>query len=228
MPITPGQSPGCSTGIITAVVSVMVIGGVVAFLVSGGDVGYFPGFLIPLIIIFIVLPVIGRAVRNARRAREQGSSASASSPPVSTTHPLTGAHRPYRYRPDTGEEEAAFDEAPVMDEEEHRRAVSEIMARRRRKMKTDAEPVEVEVELADEAEPTEEEAAAKRQQSRDRSKSKLSSIAESIRERNRQLRAGADTDLPPGYTLCVNCGNVTKLTGKKTRCSVCGSTIESV
>jgi len=115
-----------------------------------------------------------------------------------------------------------------MDEEQHRRAVSEIMARHKREAKPDRVPAEAEVEMAGYVEPTEEEATAKRQQNRDQTKRKLSDIALSIRDRNRQLQVGADTDLPPGYTLCVNCGNMTKMTGKKTRCPVCGSVIEAV
>ncbi|HUT99548.1 MAG TPA: hypothetical protein VM054_10815 [bacterium] len=231
--MTPNQNTGCNVGIVTAVIVLVAVGGVVAFLVSGGEGDFLPGFIIPLILIFVVVPIIGRAVKNAKGAAQGGGSSSSSQPASSPLSSQT-SHRPYRYGLDTGEtsadSETSFEtnQAPTMDEEEHRRAVSEIMARRKREAKTEGEYVEVEMEPGGDVEYTEEETAARRQQSRDRSKSKLSDIAQSIRERNRQVQRGADTDLPPGYTLCVNCGNITKLTGRKTRCSTCGSVIEAV
>ncbi len=240
MPLTPNtQNTGCNIGIVTGVLVLVAVGGVVSFLVAGGDGDFLPGFLIPLILIFVVVPIITRAAKNARKAAQGGGSSSGSRPassPVSSS-----SHRPYRYNLETGEanadSETTFEtnQAPTMDEEEHRRAVSKIMARRMRKIKSEIVPVEKESEPREGAlyseegvEYTEEEKTTRRQESRDKSKSKLSEIAQSIRERNRQLQTGAETDLPPGYTLCVNCGNITKLTGKKTRCSTCGSIIEAV
>jgi rubrerythrin len=231
MPLTPQQNPGCNVGIVTAVIVLVAVGGVVSFLVSGGDEEFLPGFIIPLVLIFVVVPIIGRAVKNARRAAQGGGSSTASRPAASTPS-APSAHRPYRYDPATGERNAAPEpvELPrMMDEQEHRRKVSEIMARRKREMKTGAgsDETAVEAETADYVEPTEEEASAQRQQNRDQTKRKLSDIAESIRRRNRELESGPTGEPPPGYTLCVNCGNLTRLTGKKTRCSTCGSIIEA-
>jgi len=234
MPLTPNtQNAGCNVGIVTAVIVLVAVGGVVSFLVSGGDGEMLPGFLIPLIVIFVVIPIIGRAVKNAKKAAQGGGSTTGSQPassPVSSS-----SHRPYRYNLDTGEKNAEPETVarpPTMDEAAHRRAVSEIMARRRRKMKTDAEPdeetVEFEIEPVEGVEYTEEEKTTRRQESRDKSKRKLSDIAESIRERNRQLQAGPTAELPPGYAMCLNCGNITKLRGKKTRCPTCGSVIEAL
>jgi len=233
MPLTPNQNTGCNTGIITAVSVLVVVGGLVSFLVAGGEGDFLPGFIVPLILIFVVVPIISRAVKNAKKAA-QGGGSSSSSQSVSSPLASPTSHRPYRYSLDTGERIAESEasaetgQAPVMDEEQHRRAVSEIMARRRREMKPDHVPVEAETVTEGYVEPTDEEATAKRQRNRDQTKRKLSDIALSIRDRNRQLQVGADTDLPPGYTLCVNCGNMTKMTGKKTRCPVCGSVIEAV
>jgi len=230
---TPAQNPGCNVGIVTSILVLVAVGGVVSFLVAGGEGEMLPGFLIPLILIFVIVPIISRAAKNARKAAQGGGSSSSGSRPASS--PVSSSsHRPYRYNLETGEanadSETTFEtnQAPTMDEEEHRRAVSKIMARRMREAKSEGEYIEVESEPTEGVEYTEEEKTTRRQESRDKSKSKLSEIAQSIRERNRQLQAGADTDLPPGYTLCVNCGNITKLTWKKTRCSTCGSIIEAV
>jgi hypothetical protein len=241
MPLTPNtQNTGCNIGIVSGVLVLVAVGGVVSFLVAGGDGDFLPGFLIPLILISVVVPIIARAAKNARKAAQGGGSSSSSS--QSASSPVSSSsHRPYRYNLETGEanvdSETTFEtnQAPTMDEEEHRRAVSKIMARRMRKIKSGIVPAEDESEPQEGAlysedgmEYSEEEKTTRRQESRDKSKSKLSDITQSIRERNRQLQAGADTDLPPGYTLCVNCGNITKLTGRKTRCSTCGSIIEAV
>jgi len=231
---TPNQNPGCNVAVLVSTVVLVAVGGLVAFLVSKGDGEFLPALIVPLIFFFIVIPIIIRAVRKGQEAVKKSSSQS--SRPASTAPP-TSTHRPYRYDLDTGERVAEPEEsieigqAAALDEEEHRRVVGEIMARRKREMKKSraAEtPDLVELEPAGDVEYTEEEKTARRRQSRDRSKDKLTDITQSIRERNRQLQAGADTDLPPGYTLCVNCGNITRLTGKKTRCSACGSVIESI
>ncbi|MCX7022861.1 MAG: hypothetical protein NTW26_11450 [bacterium] len=235
MTLTPNnQKTGCNAGIITAVLVLVAVGGVVSFLASGGEGDFLPGFLIPIILIFVVIPIIGRAVKNAKGAA-QGGGSSSSSQPAGSTPSSTSSNRPYRYSLDTGERISAADrateQAPVMDEEQHRRAVSEIMARRMRESKTDGEPVEAtveaEVQTVGDVEFTEAEATAKRQQDRDQ-KRKLSDNTEAIRERNRQLQVSQPDELPPGYTLCVNCGNITRLKGKKTRCPICGSVIEAL
>lgn len=227
MPITPSQrNPGCNTGIITAAIALVVVGGVVAFLVSGGDLDYFPGFLVPMIFIFVVIPLISRAVKKARNAAKGGSSATTAARPVSTTHPSTGANRPYRYRPDSGTETTAGEremvipakETPV-DEEEHRRAVSEIIAERRSQEKP-VEALELDVTFV-----TEEEEERPRQDNGER-KRQLTEAADAIRERNRRIRMDAGTDVPPGYTVCLGCGHITKMKGRRTRCPSCGSIVE--
>ncbi|MCK4593808.1 hypothetical protein KAU45_04850 [bacterium] len=227
MPITPNQqNPGCNTGIITAVITLVVFGGVVAFLVSDGDADYFPGFLVPLIFIFVVIPLISRAVKKARNAAKGGSSATPGARPVSATHPPSGTHRPYRYRPDTGTETTAgerkvvilAEETPV-NEEEHRRAVSKIIAERLSQEES-VEALELDVTFV-----AEEEEERPRQDSRER-KRQLTEAAEAIRERNRQLSVDAGTDVPPGYTVCLSCGNITQMKGRRTRCPSCGSIIE--
>ncbi len=226
MPTTPNQqNPGCNTGIITAAISLVVVGGVVAFLVSDGDLDYFPGFLVPLIFIFVVIPLIRRAVKKARNAAKGGSSTTTAARPVSTTHPPSGTHRPYRYRPDSGTETTAGEgevvilakETPV-DEEEHRRAVSKIIAERRNQ-KESLEALELDVTFVTE------EGERPRQDNGER-KRQLTEAADAIRERNRRIRMDAGTDVPPGYTVCLGCGNITKMMGRRTRCPACGSTIE--
>jgi hypothetical protein len=122
----------------------VAVGGVVSFLVAGGDGEFLPGFLIPLILIIVVVPIISRAARNARKAA-QGGGSSSSSQPASSPVSSSSSHRPYRYNLETGEttadSETTFEtnQAPTMDEEEHRRAVSKIMARRKREAKTEGE-----------------------------------------------------------------------------------------
>jgi rubrerythrin len=228
--MTPNQNTGCNAGLITAVFVLVAVGGVVSFLVSGGEGDFLPGLLIPIILIFVVVPIVSRAVKNAKKTAQGGGSTTASRPASSPSS--TGSNRPYRYSLDTGERISASDrateQAPVMNEEQHRQAVSEIMARRKREAKSGGAPVKSRGEKAAHVEPTDEQAEAQRQQNRDQTKRKLDDIADSIRERNRQLQVSKADDLPPEYTLCVNCGNVTKMTGKKTRCPVCGSVIEAV
>ncbi len=227
MPITPNQqNPGCNTGIITAVISLVVIGGVAAFLVSDGDFDYFPGFLVPLIFIFVVLPLISRMVKKARNAAKGGTSETPGARPVSTTHPPSGTHRPYRYRPDTGTGTTTGEGGAVIlaeqtpiNEEEHRRAVSEIIAERRSQEES-VEALELDVTFA-----AEEEDARPRQDGGER-KRQLTEAAEVIRERNRQLSVDSGTDVPPGYTVCLGCGHITKMKGRRTRCPSCGSFIK--
>src|SRR4030042_1803565 len=102
MPLTPNtQNTGCNVGIVTAVIALVAVGGVVSFLVAGGEGDFLPGFLIPLIVIFVVIPIVGRALKNAKKAAQGGGP---SSTPQPASSPLSSptSHRPDRYSLHTG------------------------------------------------------------------------------------------------------------------------------
>jgi hypothetical protein len=176
MPHTSNQNDDFKTYLKSAVIALVVIGGLMSIGIYGGrGTGILLTLFGLLIFLFYFIHIVRQAVKNTRKTVQGGGSSTTDQPPGNI--------------PET-------DAAPVTDEEEHDRVIGEILGRRKMEIKTDPMPVKPAAET---------------------------DTADAIRERDWRLPTD---EPPPGYARCVSCGNLARLTGKRTRCPVCGSIIE--
>ncbi len=231
------QQQAKAVGIVAVVI--LIIGGFIVFIASDGEFP-FPGFVVPFIIFAIFGSVIRKAIKSAKTAQGGGSQSrttTASRPTVSgggsSSSPYrydirTGqvvsqpkpANQPYRARPASTPAKAE----PAASYDEQQEAIRRIIARQ--KQKTD--------KILDETgkipELTEVEKLIQREQASAKTSQDLQEAAEVIRKRRESgyySSSDAGSQIPPDHTICLSCGAIVKVRGRKTRCPACGSKIEA-
>jgi|GEM_PF-3451219 len=240
------QQQGKVVGILA--VGILIIVGFVVFFVSDGEFP-FPGFVVPFIIFAIFGSVIRRAVKNAKNAQGGGSQSSTTTASRPTVSGGGSSSSPYRYDIRTGQVvtqqeptskpytaqparpaqpvrslfTTKVEEEPSASYDEQQEAIRRIIAEQ--KQKTD----QALDETGEIPELTEEEKQAQREQRAEVTSQKLKDAAEVIRQRRESGYYGSDkgSDIPPDHTVCLSCGAIVKVRGRKTRCPACGSKIEA-
>ncbi|MCD4733935.1 hypothetical protein K8R78_06820 [bacterium] len=245
------QQQGKAVGILA--VGILIIVGFVVFFVSDGEFP-FPGFVVPFIIFAIFGSVIRRAVKNAKNAQGGGSQSSTTTASRPTVSGGGSSSSPYRYDIRTGQvvtqqepsskpytaqparpaqptqpartslfSTTKAEAEPSASYDEQQEAIRRIIAEQ--KQKTD----QALDETGEIPELTEEEKQAQREQRAEVTSQKLEDAADIIRQRRESGYYGSDkgSQIPPGHTICLSCGAIVKVRGRKTRCPACGSKIEA-
>ena len=242
------QKQGKVVGILFGIA---LLGGLFSFVASGGDFPI-PVFVIPFIIFAIFGSIIRKAVKTAKNqssgshsrttvSRSTGSGGSSSSPyrydlrtgqvvsqqePVSkpyTTQSAQPAASARPAQPARGLFGTTAVEEPEPSYDEQQEAIRRIIAEQKQRTE------QVLDEAGEIPELTEEEKRVQRDHAAAVTSQKLEDAAEVIRQRRESGYYGSPkgSSIPPGHTVCLSCGAIVKIRGRKTRCPACGSKIET-
>lgn len=231
------QQQAKAVGIVAVVI--LIIGGLIVFIASDGEFP-FPGFVVPFIIFAIFGSVIRKAIKSAKTAQGSGSQARTTTASRPTVSGGGSSNSPYRYDVRTGQVVSQPESSnqpyrarpastpakaePKVSYDEQQEAIRRIIARQKQKTERILD------ETGEIPELTEVEKLIQREQASAKTSQDLQEAAEVIRKRRESGYYGssdAGSQIPPDHTVCLSCGAIVKVRGRKTRCPACGSKIEA-